>query len=166
MNSKISHLNLQFHANKTIFLSISTMLLLAFFMLSSTSTILGSNNETTAIIQPDSSSIPISQHDFDDKMDYYIDLMREEADFTEEEYVEMVLIDNTYFLFIKDANPTYRVQAHNQFLDFLQNYMDDILKTLEATEQGCNGGFYSAKHDLCVGGTNPNSKSVYDVVSN
>ena len=158
-------MSLQFSPSKSIFLSISSILFLAFFMLSANANILGNDTETTAIMQPDSSGIEISQHDFDDKLDYYIDLMREEADFTEEEYVEMVRIDNTYFLFIKDANPSYRVQAHNQFLDFLQHYMEDIRKTLEATEQGCNGGFYSAKHDLCVGGTNPNSKSVYKVVS-
>lgn len=111
----------------------------------------------------DSSGLRISQTVFKEKMKHYTDLMKEEAEFTEEEYIEMVLIDNTYLLFMKNANPAYHVQAHNEYLDFLKYYMNDIIKRLEATEEGCNGGYYSLKHDLCVGGTEPNRQSVYDV---
>jgi hypothetical protein len=153
---------------KTIFLSINGILFLAFFMLSSNLTLLGNqdspfkglNRDTTS---PDSTILRISQADFNEKMDYYIDMMKEEEDFVEADYIEMVLIDNTYFVFMQEGNTNYRVQAHNEFLDFLKNYMEDIRKTLEATEQGCNGGFYSKKHNLCVGGTSPNEKSIYDV---
>ena len=111
----------------------------------------------------DSTMVPISQNDFKEKMAYYMDMMREEAVFSIEEYIEMVLIDNTYFMFMRNSNPQYKVHTHNQYLEFLEHYMPDILKKLEATEQGCNGGFYSAKYDLCVGGTDPNSRSVYQV---
>ncbi|BDS09604.1 hypothetical protein [Aureispira anguillae] len=111
----------------------------------------------------DSSGLKISKAAFKEKMSRYTDLMKEEAEFTEAEYIEMVLIDNTYLLFMKNGNPYYSVQTHNEYLDFLKYYMEDILKTLAANKEGCNGGFYSAKHDLCIGGTEPNEKSVYVV---
>lgn len=111
----------------------------------------------------DSSDLRISAAAFEEKMSYYTDLMKEEAEFTEAEYIEIVLIDNTYLLFMKQANPIYRIQLHNQYLDFLKHYIEDIYKILEADEEGCNGGFYSQKHNLCIGGTEPNEKSVYDV---
>ena len=104
----------------------------AFCMALSHMTLANSNN---LLEQVDSNELNISIVAFKEKMNYYIDLMREEAEFTEAEYVEMILIDNTYLLFLKNGNPIYRVQAHNQYLDFLKYYMEDIIKRLEANER-------------------------------
>lgn len=113
---------------------------------------------------PDSSILSLSLAAFEEKMAHYTDLMREESEFTAEEYIEIILIDNTYFLFLRNASPSYRAHAHQDYLDLLKKYMPDILKTLEANQQGCNGGYYSTKHNLCIGGTDPNMYSVYEIV--
>ena len=136
----------------------SNLLFLAFFMLS------GLSQTSAKVSLPDSSILQISLHDFNNKLDKYTDFMREESDFSEEEYIEMVMIDNTYTMFMRNSNPNYKVQAHKEYLDLIESYMDDIVQTLEATEQGCNGGFYSPKHELCIGGTEPSSKSMFLVV--
>lgn len=141
--------------------SIKLALVGAFCMVYSHTTLAASNK---LLVKVDSNELNISLIVFNEKMNYYIDLMREEVEFTEAEYIEMILIDNTYLLFMKNGNPIYRVQAHNQYLDFLKYYMDDILKRLEANEEGCNGGFYSSKYELCIGGTEPNEKSVYTIL--
>lgn len=112
---------------------------------------------------PDSIILTLSLEEFEEKMAHYTDLMREESEFTTEEYIEIILIDNTYFLFLGHANPSYRAHAHQDYLDLLKKYMPNILKTLEANQQGCNGGHYSAKYNLCIGGTEPNSNSVYHI---
>jgi len=120
---------------------------------------------TTSFANPDPrlNGTRISYADFQEKMAHYIDLMREEAEFSVDEYIEMVMIDNTYFLFMRNSNPKYKVNQHNEFLDFFKQYSADIRKTLDANDQGCNGGFYSSKYDLCIGGAEPNAKSVYEV---
>lgn len=105
--------------------------------------------------------LKLTFEEFEDKLLYYLDMMKGEESFTEDEYVEMVLVDNTYFVFMSTSDTRYKVNIHKDYLDNLKNYMDDILKVLEAKEQGCNGGFYSKKYNLCVGGTSPNKNSVY-----
>ena len=108
--------------------------------------------------------LKITYEEFNEKMSYYLDMMKEEEEFTEEEYIEMILIDNTYFMFMSNSNPHYKVNTHKEYLDFLQYYMDDILKVLGAKEQGCNGGHYSKKHNLCIAGTSPNKNSLYELI--
>lgn len=108
--------------------------------------------------------LTISFKDFQDKLSYYLDMMKGEEAFTEEEYIEMVLVDNTLFVLMSTTHPKYKVNVHKDFLDFLKEYMDDILDVLKADKQGCNGGFYSSKHNLCVGGTAPNKFSIYQII--
>jgi hypothetical protein len=108
--------------------------------------------------------LSISFKDFQDKLSYYLDMMKGEEVFTEEEYIEMVLVDNTLFVMMSTTDPRYKVNVHKDFLDFLKEYMDDILDVLKADKQGCNGGFYSSKHDLCISGTAPNKHSIYQII--
>jgi len=136
-----------------------TILFCCFFVLSYNNNIQANTLES----YPDSSILSLSLAEFEEKMAHYTDLMREESEFTKEEYIEIILIDNTYFLFLGNATPNYRAHAHQDYLDLLQKYMPNILKTLEANEQGCNGGHYSAKYNLCIGGTEPNSNSIYNI---
>lgn len=105
--------------------------------------------------------LSITFEDFQDKLFYYLDMMKGDESFTEEEYIEMVLVDNTLFVMMSQSNPKYKVNVHKDYLDFLKEYMEDILKVLKADKQGCNGGFYSKKYDLCIGGTAPNKNSTY-----
>lgn len=109
--------------------------------------------------------LKLTFEEFEDKLLYYLDMMKGEEAFTEDEYVEMVLVDNTYFVFMSTSDTRYKVNIHKDYLDNLKYYMDDILKVLGAKEQGCNGGFYSKKYDLCVGGTSPNKNSVYIITN-
>ncbi len=113
---------------------------------------------------PAPEGLKITYEEFIEKMSYYLDMMKEDEEFTKEEYIEIILIDNTYFLFMSKSNPRYKINTHKDYLDFLQHYMEDILKVLDAKEQGCNGGFYSKKHNLCIGGTAPDKNSVYEII--
>ncbi len=108
--------------------------------------------------------LSISFKDFQDKLSYYLDMMKGEEAFTEEEYIEMVLVDNTLFVLMSTTDSRYKVNVHKDFLDFLKEYMDDIIEVLKADKQGCNGGFYSSKHNLCIGGTAPNKHSIYQII--
>jgi hypothetical protein len=156
---------------KNIFLYLCSSMLFVFFtygnVLADSGRIINSpyfSSGNLSDIFPAPGGLKITYEEFVEKMSYYLDMMKEDEEFTEEEYIEIILIDNTYFVFMSNSNPLYKVNTHKDYLDFLQHYMDDILKVLEATEQGCNGGFYSKKHNLCIGGTAPNKNSVYEII--
>jgi hypothetical protein len=94
-------------------------------------------------IFPAPEGLKITYEEFNEKMSYYLDMMKEDEEFTEEEYIEMILIDNTYFLFMSNSNPLYKVNTHKDYLDFDTDYFKSIM-----TEKGILAdlkGIYTGK---------------------